>query len=155
MTAADRAQAPADLVIGVGHSYRSDDAAGPVVARALAERGLPAIVHEGEGSALLDLWQGLDHVIVVDAVAGSEPGTLHRLDTNSGALPKVRFVHSTHDLGLPEALALGERFDRLPARLSIIGITGSDFSIGEDMTAPVRAATMQVIDELTALLSGD
>lgn len=136
------------LVIGIGHSYRNDDAVGPVVARALVARGLPAIVHEGEGSGLIDLWAGCASVTVVDAVSGGVPGTIHRLAGNLAHLQTLRFVRSTHDLGLPEAVALGQWLGRMPGTLSVVGIAGSDFSIGERLSAPVRAAADQVISEI-------
>ncbi|MHA1555205.1 MAG: hydrogenase maturation protease [Alphaproteobacteria bacterium] len=151
MNGAEAAPARPDLVIGVGHSFRCDDGAGPVVARALAARGVPAVVHEGEGSALLELWEHRHRVIVVDAVAGGEPGAIIRLDAQAHDLQTLAFVRSTHDLGLPEAIALGREFGRLPRHLSIIGIGGDNFTMGEQLSAPVRVAVDHVIAELTDL----
>ena len=138
-----------ELVIGIGPSFRRDDGAGPAVARALTARGHPAVVHEGEGSALIDLWDGRRHVVVVDAMIGGTPGTVRQFDADSKALQAVTFIRSTHDLGLAEAIGLGRQFGRLPGTLSVIAIAGSDFAMGETMSAPVRAAVATVIESVS------
>ncbi len=152
MSAAEPPTRP-DLVIGVGHRYRCDDGVGPAVAEALAGRGLPAVVHEGEGSALLDLWEGRDHVIVVDAMTGDTPGDILRFDARSLIDDAHRFVRSTHDVGLPEAVAFGATLDRLPRRLEVIGIVGRNFTIGEAMSPEVRVAVEQVTGVLAVTLA--
>ena len=69
------------LVIGVGNAARGDDAAG-----LLAARRLGGIELEGDPTALLDLFDGIDEAAVVDAVrSGAAPGTVHRFDV--GAAP--------------------------------------------------------------------
>ena len=131
------------ILIGVGHADRQDDGVGPYVARELARHGLPAVVHEGDGAALLDLWQSRPACIVIDAVAGAgAPGTVCTFtDFDHPEFLRADFVHSTHRVGLPEAIALGRTLDRLPARLLVIGITGAEFGFGEDLSLRPRPAT--------------
>ena len=140
------------IIIGVGHSERQDDGVGPYVAQALHRRGLPAVGHEGDGTGLLDLWESRPACIVVDAVADAAvPGTLRVFtDFDSPRFARAAFVHSTHRLGLPEAIALGRMLGRLPARLVVIGITGRAFDFGNRLSPPVAAAAEQLIDRLAA-----
>ena len=138
------------LIIGLGHRHRRDDAVGPVVAEALAARGLDARVHEGDGLALMDLWQGRDHCIVVDALFGAAPpGAVLHLPGEPKALGKAGFVHSSHRIGLPEAVALGQALGRLPDRLEVIGIAGGDFGFGRELSPEVQRAAESVIADLS------
>lgn len=135
------------IIIGVGHSERQDDGVGPYVAQALNRRGLPAVGHEGDGTGLLDLWESRPACIVVDAMAdAAAPGTLRVFtDFDDPVFARAAFVHSTHRLGLPEAIALGRTLGRLPARLVVIGVTGSAFDFGSRLSPPVAAAAEQLI----------
>ncbi|HIC82715.1 MAG TPA: hydrogenase maturation protease, partial [Kiloniellaceae bacterium] len=122
-SAADRGGSEG-LLIGLGHAERQDDGVGPFVARELQRRGFPAVVHSGDGTALLDLWDGQPVCVVVDAMAapGAEPGALRVFtDFEDPGFQRAGFVHSTHRLGLPEAVALGRTLGRLPGRLVVVG----------------------------------
>ncbi|MDJ0942306.1 MAG: hydrogenase maturation protease [Kiloniellales bacterium] len=138
------------IIIGVGHSERRDDGVGPYVAGALKRRGLPAVTHEGDGSGLLDLWEARPACIVIDAISGGEaPGRLPVFtDLDDPAFRRAGFVHSTHRLGLPEAVALGRTLGRLPRRLVVIGIAGANFGFGSALSPPVVAAAERLIDAL-------
>src|SRR5512135_36211 len=106
------------VVIGIGNEYRSDDAVGPLIVRAL--RGnIPASVrlleHSGEGAGLMDLWQGARRAILVDAVtSGAPPGTIHRLDCSLTPLPTNLSVSSSHAFGVSEGIAAARVLGRLP-----------------------------------------
>src|ERR1035437_8359703 len=96
MTAAQ----PGIVVIGVGNEYRSDDGAGIAVARrlrALFPTGVTILEESGEGTALMEAWQGAAWVMLVDAVrSGASPGTIHHLDARAAPLPMGFFHYSTH-----------------------------------------------------------
>lgn len=152
MSSADDPAAGAPLVIGVGHAERQDDGVGPYVAQSLRRLGQRAVAHGGDGTGLLDLWEDEEACIVVDAVSGpGEPGTVMLFrDPHDAGFAQARFVHSTHRLGVPEAVALGRRLGRLPARLLVIGITGQAFGFGSTLSPPVAAAADRLIAELAA-----
>ena len=57
-------------------------------------------------------------------------------------------MHSTHQIGLPEAVALGRALGRLPERLMVIGITGTAFGFGSALSPPVAEAAEQLIGRL-------
>lgn len=138
------------LVIGVGHAERQDDAVGPHVAEALQRRGLPAVVHAGDGAGLLDLWDSQETCLVIDAIADpAAPGRILTFtDFDAPAFARTGFVHSTHRLGLPEAVALGRTLGRMPGRLVVIGITGTAFGFGSQLSPAVASAAEHLIDGL-------
>jgi hydrogenase maturation protease len=69
------------LVIGIGNPDRGDDAAGLAVARrvraAAARRDVTVTELIGDQLALLDIWDGVKDVYVIDAVcSGGAPGSV-------------------------------------------------------------------------------
>ena len=145
-------QVSAPLVIGVGHRHRQDDAVGPSVAEALAAKGHDAVVHEGDGLALIELWSGRSHCVIVDALAGdAEPGRVFRFEAGSRALAAASFVRSSHKIGVAEAVALAQRLGRLPERLTVIGIAGRRFGFGAEMSPEVRHGADVVVEELAEI----
>ena len=68
------------MVIGVGNAWRGDDGAGLAVARRvreLAPAGVEVREVESDATALVDVWSGAEHVVVVDAArSGAAPGTV-------------------------------------------------------------------------------
>lgn len=141
------------MVIGVGNSWRGDDAAGLEVVRRLRRPAPPpevtVVEQEGEPASLLDAWTGADRVLVVDGVSsGSRPGTLHRFEASDGPLPAQLFRSSTHALGVAEAIELARELDRLPSGLTVYGVEGENFGPGEGLTPEVEAAVERLVSEL-------
>lgn len=142
------------LVIGVGNPFRRDDAAGRIAVRRLRGRGVTveAREHDGEGTSLMESWQGADVVVLIDATSsGGPPGTVHRFDGGAGPLPAVVRRDSTHAVGLPEALELARTLGRLPPRLIVYGIEGRAFDAGEGLSPEVERA----VDEVVGRVLGD
>src|SRR5215831_3991205 len=112
---------PEILVIGIGNAYRRDDAVGLVAARRLKNRGsrsFRVLEHHGEGTDLMNCWEGANAVILLDAVlSGSKPGTLHRWNAIRRPLPAAAFRGSSHALSLVAAVELARVLRRLPERL--------------------------------------
>jgi hydrogenase maturation protease len=138
-------------VVGVGNSWRGDDAVGLVVARRVRDAlpGVTVVECEGEPVALLDAWEGADMAWVVDAVSsGAALGTVHRLEASAQELPRELFRASTHAFGLAESIELGRALGRLPARLVVFGIEGASFAAGDGLTAAVEAAAGRVVDAI-------
>ena len=122
-------------VIGVGNAFAQDDAIGLLVARSVRGQlpdGVRLFEHEGEPTALLDAWDGLETAILVDAVAGvSEPGTIHRLELTSGPVPATLATNSTHAFNLAAAIELGRVLGRMPRRLVLDRDRGSSVPGGD------------------------
>jgi hydrogenase maturation protease len=139
----------APLIIGVGQPLRGDDAAGLLVARAVRERAVSrprppvrVIEHAAEGSSLLEVWEGANAVVLIDAACSGAPvGSVRRLDASAAAIaaPVLR-SGSTHAFGLSEAIELGRALGRLPARVVVYAIEGIRFDLGEEISAPLRSA---------------
>lgn len=129
------------VVIGVGNAWGGDDAVGLRVAEAVRGRGAEVIVHEGEPTALLDLWEGAETAIVIDAVAaGGEPGTVTRWDASSSALPSSFTGSSTHAFSVAQAIELGRTLGQLPARVVVVGVEGARYESGTELTDAVARA---------------
>lgn len=123
------------IVIGVGNPWRRDDGAGPAVARAVGGVGTDDPI------ALLDLWAGAAHAVIVDAAAtGAPPGTVRRYAAAAGAASPG----STHAFGVADAIDLARALGGLPERLDVYAVEGADFSLGYGLTPAVARA----VDEL-------
>jgi hydrogenase maturation protease len=137
-------------VIGVGNAFRGDDGAGRAVARLLQDRvpdELDVVVCELEPTRLIDAWDGADAALVVDAVAsGAEPGTVHRFDATSGALPSREFRSSTHALGIGETIELARAVGRLPRRIVVFGVEGEAFGSGTELSPGAQAGVERAVD---------
>ena len=137
------------LIIGIGNAYRTDDGAGLAVAAELDKIPLPGadiLQTCGDGASLIEAWNGRKHVVLVDAtLSGAPPGTIHRIETSTEALPSSFSHHSTHSVSLAEAVELARVLKRLPARLTVMGIEGRDFHSGTTLSPAVRTAVDKVV----------
>lgn len=119
------------VVIGVGSPYAEDDLAWKIIdalkRRTFARPGwmVELIKSDRPGVGLLELLKKGDAVVLIDAMSsGARPGMVrhlarHELRSLCGSL-------SSHDLGVAETLALGERLQLLPPRLQLIGVELTD-----------------------------
>jgi hydrogenase maturation protease len=137
------------LIIGIGNAYRSDDGAGLAAAAELTRlgpSGVEILQSCGDGTSLIDAWHGRKHVVLVDATcSGATPGTIHRIETNTEPLPASFSHHSTHSVNLAEAVELARVLNRLPERLTVLGIEGENFSSGTALSPAVRSAVEKVV----------
>jgi hydrogenase maturation protease len=137
------------LVIGVGNRFRSDDAAGLIVAGSITAKTpstVRVIEQSGEGASLIDSWKGSDSVVIIDATSsGSEPGTIHRFDVSTTPLPTKFFNYSTHAFSVAEAVELSRAMGMLPRKLIVYGIEGKNFSAGTSITPVVLRSIRRVL----------
>jgi hydrogenase maturation protease len=140
------------VVVGVGNAYRRDDGVGLAVAERLRVRGaIEVVTCEQEPSRLLDAWSGADAALVVDAVSsGADAGTVHRFDASERALPSRVFRGSTHALGVAEVIEIARALGRLPRRVLVYGVEGSDFAAGDGLSPAVAATVEPLAAELLA-----
>jgi hydrogenase maturation protease len=141
-------------VIAFGNAYRSDDAAGLVVAKRLRERGVEAVELEGEPVALLDIFEGCEAAVLIDTVrSDAAPGTVRRFDLGDARLPEqLRGASSTHLVGVGEAIELARALDRLPPRVILFGVEGERFEAGTRLSTAVEAAVEPLVELVLAEL---
>ncbi len=157
----DQSGWPPIMVVGLGSTDRGDDAVGPAVARTVAVLDLPGVVvieHE-DPTDLIELWSGLETVVVVDAVrSGAPPGTLHVLETGANG---ARLVEGspwggsggTHAFGLPAAVELARALGRLPRQVVVVGIEAEQFDHGSPLSPAVAGAVAAAVDTVVEMLS--
>jgi hydrogenase maturation protease len=150
------------IIVGIGNEYRRDDAAGLLVVRRLKEYAneyaavrsalppLEIIEESGEGTALMEAWEGADFAIVVDAVYGEQsPGSIYRGvfagEVLSPPLPPNFHRHSTHAFGLGEAIELARSFGTLPPKVIVYGIEVADVTAGMGVSPEVEATIDHVV----------
>jgi hydrogenase maturation protease len=135
------------VVLGVGNPVLGDDGVGLRVAdhvRGLVA-GRPGIeVRESErgGLDLVDLLDGFDVAVVVDAVLapGVPAGSVRRLDLADAAA--TSHLHGAHGVDLAAAVELGRRLGaRMPRDVWVVGVTVEDATtLREGLSPPVEAA---------------
>lgn len=141
------------LIVGVGNDFRGDDAAGLLVAKLLQEANLPGVTlleQSGEGTALIEAWQGYETVILIDAArSGAAPGTVHRFEVGDGPLPAVLAGRlSSHAFGVAGAVEMARALDRLPPRLVVYALEGKSFTLGEPLSPEVEKAARDLAGRL-------
>jgi len=139
-------------IIGLGNLFRGDDAVGLLAARRLRERldsSLEVMEAEGDGLALLDLMEGADQVIVIDAVkSGGRPGATVRLDLSVESRWGILVPCSTHAIGIAEAIDLARALGRLPKQIILYGIEIDSLESGAVLTESVRVGLDGVVEQV-------
>lgn len=138
------------VVIGIGNRDRADDALGLVVIDRLQTDPLSGVrlaTARGDMLKVLDLFEGADTVIMIDAMrSGTTPGDVLRLDaSNSAVKAQLDSFASTHSVNLAETIELARALGKLPPRLIIYGIEAADFTLGNGLSPAVEVALEDVI----------
>ncbi len=142
------------VVIGIGNELRGDDAAGLLAAREVAKLRLPndVAVHESNGDpqSLMELWEGAEKVLLIDALeAGEPPGTVLRFDVSQEPLPThLSTPFSTHALSLGEALELARVLKRLPKEMTVLAIQGDSYEHGTPLSALARKGIAKAVSKI-------
>jgi hydrogenase maturation protease len=139
-------------IIGIGNLFRGDDAVGLLAARRLRE-GLDSSVEileaEGDGLALLDLMEGADQVVLIDAVKGvGQPGATVRLDLSVESRWGTLGPCSTHAMGIAEAIDLARVLGRLPKQVILYGIEVESLESGAALSESVCGGLDRVIEQV-------
>jgi hydrogenase maturation protease len=144
-----------DIVIAGFGSPHGDDQAGWQVVDLLAGRAAvrASAVKINVGTQLLDALDGCSKLFVVDACRGSQQiGAITRLEWPD---PRIRQFHnhSTHGVGLCNALELADKLKLLPQCVEIFGIeTGSHLPM-DDVSPEVKQAVTKleqiIVDEIS------
>jgi hydrogenase maturation protease len=144
------------LIQCIGNRWRGDDAAGPLVAERLRRQGVPDGVqvrdYWGEGSELMQDWEGLPEALLVDcATSGAAPGTLQRIDLAARPIPTGMAFQDSHRFGVAAAVETARALGRLPPSICLYAVEGTEFRTGAEPTAAVLEAVERLVDEILKL----
>ena len=145
-------------VIGIGQSLRGDDAIGLEAVRQWQEiypdtanrSDIKVNVNELPGLALLELLDGSEAAVLVDAVkCYSVPGTIHTL------LPEQLAAFTTdaksaHGWGVAETLRLDRMLnpDRQTIPIQLIGIEAGQMDMGSGLSKTLEQALPRVCEAI-------
>ncbi len=154
-------------VIGIGQTLRGDDAAGIEAVRRwerlyadTAQRAdLSVQYSELPGLGLLDLLDGFDAAVLVDAVSSAAAGgQVYRLDPDQ--LESFGVGGKTaHGWGIAETLQIDRQVHPArPTRVRLVGIEAAQVEMGAPLSPAVEAtlpaACQAIEEEVQALLAG-
>ena len=143
-------------VLGCGNSLIEEDSIGIHVVRELKESKLPdfvTVIEAGTpGLGLLDMIEGFDKVIIIDAIVSGAPiGSIHRFTDE--ILPKRDALpFSLHGFNIADAIELGKKVcpQKLP-KIVIVGIEIARRGIvnveNKEFVPKVKEAVLKIINE--------
>lgn len=130
------------LILGIGNTIMSDDGVGAKVVQELQREyrfptGVDVVDGGTQGLALLPLFEGKSHVIMVDAVeTGKQPGFCVRLAGEE--IPSVlETTLSPHQMGLKDLLGAARLMGHTLPELVLIGVQPKSLALGSELTAEV------------------
>jgi len=143
------------LILGLGNTILSDDAAGIIVARRLYEKliacGGRNDVDLAEASyagwRLIDLMAGYRRIIIIDSILSGKgsPGECFKVEPR-----EISSLHlqSSHGLGLEEALELARRSGQdVPEKIAIFAIEVTNpYEFGEGVSPEIAGKIPGIVD---------
>jgi len=126
---------PRVVVIGVGNLLLKDEGIGVHVVRALKEINIPQninlkIIDGGTSPDLLAFLEGVDKLIIVDAVKTSgRPGTIYRLNPEGLTINDKKLI-SAHEFNLRQNLKMMILSGKKPKEVVLIGIEPKEIDWG-------------------------
>ncbi len=105
--------------------------------------------------ALIEQWQGIARLLVVDAVvSGAAPGTMHCFNLSRESLPGDLSFCSSHAFDLAALLNLARALDRLPPQVWVFGVEAHDFTPGQAVSEAVLLGLGACVEEIVSRLEG-
>lgn len=141
------------LLLGVRQRLRGDDSVGLAAVERWQQQyhhKEPALIvklAESPGLALLDILDGFQAALIVDAIAsGAEPGQIHQLKEAELAAfsPGAK---SAHGLGIAETLSIAQALptEKLPDNIEFIGVEVESVEIGQPLSASIERSLPAVV----------
>ncbi len=142
---------PPTLILGLGNPLRGDDGVGVRVAALLNERTLPdevEVIDGGtQGLGLINLFEGRQRLIIVDAADMNEPpGTFRRFTLAEARLLGSDQHLSVHAPGLRDVLLLAQALEMLPPEVTILGVQPAQVEWDTGLSRQVQAALPALVE---------
>ena len=142
------------LFLGLGNPILSDDAVGIRVVEEIESimgdsEGMDFVAESMAGLRILDVIQGYDELVIVDAVEkGGVPGTLYKMSIEE--LDGTLHLTSIHSINLATAIRWGKEMGLvIPGRISIYGVEVENVSeFSEKMTSDVESSVKRNAEEI-------
>ena len=148
------------IIIGIGQELRGDDAVGPNIVRIWQDQhpenaNLTRVeISPTPGLELLDLLEGADTAIIVDAAqSGAKPGTVHivgmdQLDSFAAG------SGSAHGFGVAETIAIGRQANpaSIPETVIIIALETHRMELGQLINLEIRASIPSAVSKLETIV---
>jgi len=145
------------LILGIGNPLMTDEGVGVRVAEALMSgfdfpEGVEVVDAGTMGLGILNMFRGIDLVIVVDAIdrTGRPPGTVVRLSPDD--LAPNQIMHSLHDTRFVDVLQAAELTGIRPEAECIGVQVGSMEQWVTELTPEVEAALPLAVDAVLTVL---
>jgi hydrogenase maturation protease len=145
---------PRVRIVGCGNLDAGDDAAGLVAVdrvRSLVPSDVE-VVTAPTALHVLDLLEGADNVLLVDAMrtsaGGRDPGEVVRAASGPDGFPMaLRSSLSSHGLGLAEAVGLAAALGPVP-NVVFLGVEVGDVRAGHGLSPAVEAALPALVEAI-------
>lgn len=130
-------------IIGIGSPFGADQLGWSAIDLLQTElTDCELIKLDRPGSDLIRYFQGLDDVVLIDAVqAGQSPGSVLRLEVEDLALSECQT--SSHGFGVADALKMAAELNLSPKKLLLIGLEA-----GSDLTSVPEIELEQLVTSL-------
>jgi len=142
------------LVLGIGNVLLRDEGIGCHVAHALESQPVGTlpdvkIIDGGTCPDMLQLLEGTDKLVIVDAVkGGGPPGQIYRFQVEDITLEKKPFL-SLHDVSLIDSLMLMQLWhpDKIGIHETvIIGVEPKEINWGLELSAELQEKMPQIVN---------
>ncbi len=136
----------------------TDDSAGLVALDLLKKtRTLPGDIEVMDGGTLgLDLlayMEGYENILIVDCVMrGKKPGEVIRVEAEEIETVFAKCL-SPHQMGLKDLIAVLRLQERMPARMTVVGIEGVTIGLGTELTPHVAQSIAPAVDLMVQILA--
>ncbi len=143
-------------VIAVGNDLYGDDGIGGAVIEILGQmpemKDVELIDGATDALGLIDYFEDDVHIILVDAAQmDEEPGTV-KVFSKDEVRMKIKMDHLTvHGISLAETFDIAKAVDKLPEKVTIIGIEPKNIGISEKLSDVVTQSIPNVISQIINL----
>ncbi|MCL2454666.1 MAG: HyaD/HybD family hydrogenase maturation endopeptidase [Micrococcales bacterium] len=137
-------ESPAPItVLGVGNPIMGDDAVGLLLLERLRQQQPDPRVEYVDGGTggmeLVPVVQDAARLLILDAVAGDEPGTVHQFSGDQ--LPRMLSSKlSPHQVGLLDVFAAARMLGREPEQVEVVGVVPESVDLCLGVSEPVSEA---------------